>query len=124
MKIVILGAGITGITSAYVLAMRGHEVEVIEQEPAAALQTSFSNGAQLSYSHAEPWANPGVFSQLSKWMFRDDAPLVLRPRADWQMMKWMLQFLTNCTPEKARENCERNDADRTLLQEENGGNPP
>ncbi len=107
MKILILGAGITGVTAAYVLASRGHAVEVVEQEASAALQTSFSNGAQLSYSHAEPWANPGVFKKLMEWTFRSDAPLVVRPRADKEMMIWMSQFLANCTTSRMQENCER-----------------
>ncbi len=107
MKIVVLGAGITGVTAAYVLASRGHEVEVIDQEDGAAQQTSFSNGAQLSYSHAEPWANPGVFKKVFQWMFKDDAPLVLRPRADMHMLRWMAMFLMHCTPARTRENCER-----------------
>ena len=107
MKITVLGAGITGITSAYALASRGHEVEVIERNDAPAKETSYSNGSQLSYSHAEPWANPKALVQAVKWLFKEDAPLVLRPRADWRMIKWGLQFITNCTDERARINCER-----------------
>ncbi len=107
MEIVVMGAGITGVTAAYVLASRGHKVTVLEQEAAAALQTSFSNGAQLSYSHAEPWANPAVFGKLLGWMFRNDAPLVLRPRAELRMLKWSMMFLMNCSAARARENCER-----------------
>lgn len=107
MKVTILGAGITGVTAAYVLASRGHEVEVIEREDGAALQTSYSNGSQLSYSHAEPWANPGALIQAIKWLFVEDAPLVLKPRADARMIKWGLQFIANCTNERARINCER-----------------
>jgi D-amino-acid dehydrogenase len=107
MKIAILGAGIAGVTSAYVLASRGHEVTIIEQEDGAALQTSYSNGAQLSYSHAEPWANPGALKKALGWMFRSDAPLVLRPRADLAMLRWLAMFLGNCTPARTRLNTER-----------------
>jgi D-amino-acid dehydrogenase len=107
MEIVVMGAGITGVTAAYVLASRGHKVTVLEQESAPALQTSFSNGAQLSYSHAEPWANPAVFGKLLGWAFRSDAPLVLRPRAELRMLKWSCMFLMNCSAARSRENCER-----------------
>jgi D-amino-acid dehydrogenase len=96
MKITILGAGVVGVTAAYVLASRGHEVEVIERCDTPAAETSHANGGQLSFSHAEPWANPHVLSKVFGWMFRDDAPLVLRPRLDPHMMAWGLRFLRNC----------------------------
>lgn len=104
MKVLILGSGIIGVTTAYVLASRGYDVEVIDRHAESARETSYANGGQLSYSHAEPWANPGVFPKVFKWMLRDDAPLVLRPRADYNMIKWGLRFLSNCTQEKANAN--------------------
>src|SRR5215469_7600792 len=97
MKIVILGAGVIGVTTAYYLGARGHQVEVIERNKASAMETSFANGGQLSFSHAEPWATPGALKKAAKWMFRDDAPLVLRPRADIDMINWGLKFIANCT---------------------------
>lgn len=106
MKICILGAGVLGVTSAYELARRGHEVTVIERASEPARECSFANGGQLSYSHAEPWANPHVFPKLFKWMWQDDAPLVLRPSTNPHMMRWGLLFLLNCLPAKARANCE------------------
>lgn len=106
MKICILGSGVLGVISAYYLGQRGHEVHVIERQPEAARETSFANGGQLSYSHAEPWANPHVFPLLFKWMWMDDAPLVLRPRADAEMMKWGLRFLYNCLPARAQRHSE------------------
>jgi D-amino-acid dehydrogenase len=78
MKICILGAGVVGVTSAYMLASRGHEVTVLDRQPDAARECSYANGGQLSYSHAEPWANPHVFPKLIRWMWQEDAPLVLR----------------------------------------------
>lgn len=107
MKIIILGAGITGVTAAYALASRGHEVEVIESEKAPAMQCSHANGAQLSYSHAEPWANPSVLPKAIKWMFKADAPLVMRFRPDMHMLRWTAAFLGNCTTERAHENCKK-----------------
>ncbi len=106
MKICILGAGVLGVTSAYELARRGHAVTVIERGAEPARECSYANGGQLSYSHAEPWANPHVFPKLFKWAFQDDAPLVLRPSTDMHMMRWGLLFLLNCLPAKARANCE------------------
>jgi len=104
MKIVILGAGVIGVSTAYMLGARGHEVEVIERNAASGLETSFANGGQLSFSHAEPWANPQVLSKIIKWSLRDDSPLVLRPRADIEMLKWGLRFLANCTESRAKTN--------------------
>ena len=106
MKICILGSGVLGVTSAYELAKRGHEVTVVDRQPEPARECSFANGGQLSYAHAEPWANPGVFPKLFKWMFQDDAPLVLRPSLDPHMMRWGLLFLLNCLPSRARRHSE------------------
>lgn len=104
MKITILGAGVIGVTAAYILAERGHEVEVIDRQPEPGAETSFSNGGQLSFSHAEPWANPYVLSHVFKWMFQKDAPLVLKPSLDPHMMRWGLSFLRNCL----KDRCDRN----------------
>lgn len=106
MKICVLGAGITGVTAAYELARRGHDVTVIDRQPDAARECSYANGGQLSYAHAEPWANPGVFPKLWKWMFQEDAPLVLRPSLDPHMIRWGLLFLRNCLPAYARRHSE------------------
>jgi len=106
MKICILGSGVIGVTSAYALASRGHDVTVIDRQPESSRECSFANGGQLSYSHAEPWANPGVFLKLWKWMFQEDAPLVLRPRADVHMIRWGSLFLYNCLPARARAHAE------------------
>lgn len=105
MKIIIIGSGLLGVTTAYELGKRGHKVVVLERKSESAAETSYANGGQLSYSHGEPWANPHVLAKLVPWMFRSDAPLVLRPRIDMQMMKWGLGFLRNCTQTRANINC-------------------
>src|ERR1700761_144863 len=105
MKIIVLGSGLLGVSTAYELGRRGHEVTVLDRHPESAAETSFANGGQLSYSHAEPWANPSVLPKILPWMFRSDAPLVLRPRLDAQMIKWGLSFLRNCTDKRAHVNC-------------------
>jgi D-amino-acid dehydrogenase len=104
MKILILGSGVIGVSAAYLLGSRGHQVEVIDRQSESARETSFANGGQLSFSHAEPWANPGTPLKALKWMFKDDAPLVLRPRADMEMISWMLKFLANCTASRTQAN--------------------
>ncbi len=104
MKVLILGGGVIGVTSAYLLASRGFEVEVVERQKECGRETSFANGGQLSYSHAEPWANPSALMKVAKWMFKDDAPLVFRPRADLDMIMWGLRFLANCTDARAKSN--------------------
>jgi len=96
MKIIVLGAGIIGISTAWQLLERGHEVTVVDRQPDAALETSFANAAQISVSYCEPWANRDAPAKLVKWMFRNDAPLLFRPQLDWQQWRWGLQFLSQC----------------------------
>jgi D-amino-acid dehydrogenase len=104
MRIVILGAGVVGATSAWYLARAGHAVTVIDRQGAAALETSFANGAQISASHAEPWANPAAPGKILAWLGREDAPLLFRMRADWAQWRWSLRFLFECLPARARAN--------------------
>lgn len=104
MKVIVLGAGVVGTTAAWFLAQAGHEVTVIERHPAAGLETSFANGGQISVSHAEPWANPGAPLKVLQWMFKEDAPLLFRPRLDLQQWQWCLEFLRECTPARTRHN--------------------
>lgn len=104
MRAVILGAGLEGVASAWYLRAAGHEVTVIERQPAAGMETSFANGGQISVSHAEPWANPRAPLKVLKWLAREDAPLLFRPRADWRQWLWGIQFLAECLPARARRN--------------------
>ncbi len=104
MRIAVLGAGVMGVTSAWYLAGAGHEVTVIERQPAAALETSFANGGQISVSHAEPWAGPQVPWQLLSWIGHEASPLLWRLRRDPDQWRWGLAFLAQCTARRAREN--------------------
>jgi len=97
-KIIVLGAGVIGVTSAWYLAAAGHEVAVVERRDAAGLETSFANGGQISAGHAEPWAKPSVVPKLLRWLGREDAPLLFRPRADRAQWEWGLRFLLECFP--------------------------
>lgn len=96
MQVLVLGAGIIGISTAWHLAERGHDVTVVDRQNGAALETSFANAAQISVSYCEPWANKQAPAKLLKWMFRKDAPLLFRPQLDWQQWRWGLQFLSQC----------------------------
>ncbi|MDI1338696.1 D-amino acid dehydrogenase [Polaromonas sp.] len=107
MKIIVMGAGIIGVSTAWHLAQRGHEVTVVERQSGAAMETSFANAAQISVSYCEPWANPQAPAKLLKWMFRNDAPLLFRPTLDWRQWRWGLEFLSQCTDAAFRRNVEQ-----------------
>ena len=106
MRVVVLGAGVIGATSAWYLARAGHEVMVVDRQPEAALETSFANGGQISVSHAEPWANPTAPLKILQWLGREDAPLLFRLRADPAQWLWGLRFLFECLPGRTRSNTE------------------
>jgi D-amino-acid dehydrogenase len=107
MKVIVLGAGLLGVTSAYFLRQHGHDVTVIDRQASPAAETSFANGGQISVSHAEPWANPGAPLKVLKWLGKEDAPLLFRIRADMRQWLWGLQFLRECTPARTRHNIEQ-----------------
>ncbi len=100
MKIIVLGAGIIGISTAWHLAQNGHEVTVVDRQAGAALETSFANAAQISVSYCEPWANREAPWKALKWMFSKEAPLLFRPQFPlgdgWLQYRWGLEFLANC----------------------------
>ncbi|MBK8891873.1 MAG: D-amino acid dehydrogenase [Dechloromonas sp.] len=104
MKVLVLGAGVVGTTSAWYLARASHEVVVVDRQPVAGNETSFANGGQISVSHAEPWANPHVLPQVIKWLGHEDAPLLWRWRADPAQFMWGLRFLNECRPAHTRRN--------------------
>jgi D-amino-acid dehydrogenase len=104
MKVVILGAGVIGTTSAWFLAKSGHDVTVVDRRPGAGLETSFANGGQISVSHAEPWANPSALLKILKWLAKEDAPLLFRLRFDVAQWLWGLKFLRECLPARTRHN--------------------
>lgn len=96
MHILVLGAGIIGISTAWHLLERGHTVTVVDRQSDAALETSFANAAQISVSYCEPWANRAAPWKALKWMFDPEAPLLLRPRMDRAQWRWCLEFLGQC----------------------------
>ena len=97
MKIIVLGAGVVGTTTAYYLHAAGHEVTVLDRQPAAGMETSFANAGQVSPGYSAPWAGPGVPLKAVKWMMMTHRPLVIRPLLDPFMWRWMALMLRNCT---------------------------
>lgn len=106
MRVLVLGAGLLGVTSAYYLQQLGHEVSVVDRQAHPAAETSFANGGQISVCHAEPWARPDAPLKILRWLGREDAPLLFRLRADRQQWLWGLRFLRECTPGRTRRNLE------------------
>ncbi|HEX2814008.1 MAG TPA: D-amino acid dehydrogenase [Sphingopyxis sp.] len=97
MKIVVLGAGVIGVTSAYYLAEAGHEVVLIDRQPGPGLETSFANAGEISPGYASPWAAPGIPVKALRWLFMHHAPLILKLRFDPAMLRWIFAMLRNCT---------------------------
>ncbi len=94
-KIAVIGAGITGVTTAYSLLQRGFEVTVFDRNRYAAMETSFANGGQLSASNAEVWNRWSTVMKGMKWMLKPGAPLLVNPRPSWHKYSWMAEFVAN-----------------------------
>lgn len=97
MRVIVLGAGVIGVTSAYYLAQQGHEVVLLDRQNGAALETSFANAGEISPGYATPWGAPGIPTKALRWLFMEHAPLIVRPQADPSMIPWLLQMLMNCS---------------------------
>ena len=107
MKIAVLGSGVIGVTTAYYLAVAGHEVVVLDRQSGPALETSFANAGEISPGYASPWAAPDIPRKALKWLFMRYSPLVLRPRPDPRMLQWILATLRNCTSARYARNKSR-----------------
>ena len=107
MRIVILGSGVIGVTTAYYLAKAGHEVTVVDRQPGPALETSFANAGEISPGYSAPWAAPGMILKALKWLFMIHRPLVIWPRPDPAMLLWGVRLLANCTAERYELNKSR-----------------
>ena len=93
--LIVIGGGITGVTSAYALARQGHRVTLIEKHRYAGMETSHANGGQLSASNAEVWTHPSTLLKGLKWMFKPDAPLLVNPAPTWHKLSWFAEFVAS-----------------------------
>ena len=101
MKILVLGAGVAGVAAAWYLRQDGHEVTMLERNSAVALETSFANGGQLSYSYVAPLASPSVIPKIPPWLLRPDSPLKFVPEWSWDQWRWITSFLAACNAKRA-----------------------
>jgi D-amino-acid dehydrogenase len=107
MRVIVLGSGVVGVTSAYYLAKAGHDVIVIDRAPGPALETSFANAGQISPGYASPWAAPGIPLKAFKWLFQRHAPLAIRPDGTLFQLQWMWEMYRNCDADRYAVNKER-----------------
>jgi D-amino-acid dehydrogenase len=107
MKVLVLGSGVIGVTSAFYLAQKGFEVTVIDRQPDVGLETSFANAGQISPGYSAPWAAPGVPMKALKWLFQRHAPLAIKPDMSLWQFQWTLKLLQNCTAMRYDMNKER-----------------
>jgi D-amino-acid dehydrogenase len=107
MKILILGSGVVGTTTAWYLSRAGHEVEVLDRQPGAGLETSFANAGQVSPGYSAPWAGPGVPFKALKWLMMRHRPFVIWPNPEGRLAWWLARMLSNCTEAAYRINKSR-----------------
>ena len=96
MKVVVLGAGIIGTTSAYFLAKQGHEVTVIDRQDSVSMETSHANAGCLSYGFTSPWASPGLPFSVLKWVLTGRSPLIINPNMSVETIKFLYRMYKNC----------------------------
>lgn len=107
MHIIVLGAGVIGVTTAYYLSKSGYNVTVLDRQPGVALETSFANAGQITPGYSSPWAAPGVPFKALKWMFQPHAPLSIQLTGQKFQYEWMLKMLGQCNAERYQINKER-----------------
>ena len=106
-RVLVLGSGVVGVTTAYYLAKAGHQVTVIDRQPGPALETSFANAGQISPGYASPWAAPGIPLKAFKWLFQRHAPLAIRPDGTLFQLQWIWEMYRNCSADRYAVNKER-----------------
>ena len=107
MHTIVIGSGIIGTTTAYYLAKSGHQVTVMDRQPGPGLETSYANAGQVSPGYSAPWAAPGIPLKAVKWLLSDHSPLLINPRADMAMLRFVFAMLRNCTAHRYEINKNR-----------------
>ena len=107
MRVIVLGSGVIGVTSAYYLAKQGAQVTVLDRQSGPAEETSFGNAGQISPGYSTPWAAPGIPFKAVKWMFQHHAPLAVQLDGSMWQLQWMMQMLKNCGADQYEINKER-----------------
>ena len=107
MRVIVLGSGVVGISSAYYLAQAGFEVTVVDRQSGPGMETSFANAGQVSPGYSAPWAAPGIPFKAAKWLFQRHAPFSVRPDGSLWQLQWAAMMLRNCTPARYAENKSR-----------------
>ena len=107
MKVIVLGGGVIGVTTAWALVRQGAEVTLVDRQPAVALETSYANAGQVSPGYSTPWAAPGIPLKAMKWLFQRHAPLAIRPDGSGFQWRWMATMLANCSAGRYAVNKER-----------------
>jgi D-amino-acid dehydrogenase len=107
MKVIVLGSGVVGLTSAWYLAQAGHQVTVVDRQAQSAEETSFANAGQISYGYSSPWAAPGVPLKAMKWLTQKHSPLIIKPGTSPELYLWTMALLKNCSEKNYQVNKSR-----------------
>ncbi len=108
MKIIVIGSGLLGISTAYFLSLHDHDITVIDRRQGPGLETSFANLGMLTPSHAAPWNSPGILEKILYWFGKEDSPFLLRPRAVLSLMGWGIGFIRNSNMDRYLINLHKN----------------
>ncbi|HYN55347.1 MAG TPA: FAD-dependent oxidoreductase, partial [Methylotenera sp.] len=107
MRVLILGSGVIGVTSAYYLAKKGFKVTVIDRQPSPGMEASFANAGQISPGYSTPWAGPGVPMKAIKWLFQRHSPFAMKVDGTLWQLQWATKLLQNCNAASYDTNKER-----------------
>jgi D-amino-acid dehydrogenase len=104
MQVVVIGAGVIGVCTAYFLAEAGHDVVVIERHSNVAEEASFGSAGLVAPGFVTPWAAPGMPRKILSYLFKSEAPVMFKPTLDPALWRWMRLWLSECELERYRVN--------------------